>query len=181
MAILLDSSGSINHARKENFQIMKDFIKGMVKSFIIGENKTNVALATFSSLGYFRIRFDFTTYFNPAQLLHAIQNVPYDGGLTYTANALTNVRLQLFPRARSGVPHILIVLTDGRAHDHVTSPAKRLRDMGVHIISVGVGYTDYQELGDMATDPDSENVFTASFDSVMNLTGSILEDVCKGW
>ena len=159
---------------------MKDFIKGMVKSFIIGENKTNVALATFSSPGYFRIRFDFTTYLKPAQLLHAIENVPYDGGLTYTANALTNLRLQLFPRARSGVPHILIVLTDGRAHDHVTSPAKKLRDMGVHIISVGVGYTDYQQLGDMATDPDSENVFTASFDSVVSLTGSILEDVCKG-
>ena len=180
VAFLLDSSGSINQARKENYQILKDFIKGIVKSFTIGENKTTVALATFSSLHRFKVRFNFTTYSAAPQIIAAIENVPYVGGQTYTADALTRLRTELFPLARPGVPHILIVLTDGRAHDNVTLPAQHLRDLGVHIISVGVGYVDYKELGEIATDPDNENVFTASFDSVVSLTGSILEDVCKG-
>lgn len=181
MAFLLDSSGSINNAHKENYQIMKDFIKGIVKSFVIGEDKTNVAVATFSSLGYFKVRFDFKKYFDAEQIVSAIENVPYDGKKTYTGDALTRLRQDLFPLARTGVPHILIVMTDGRSHDHVKTPAERLHDMGVHIIAVGIGSTDYQELKDMATDPDRDNVFTASFDSVVHLTGSILEDVCKGW
>lgn len=181
MAFLLDSSGSINNAHKENYQIMKDFIKGIVKSFVIGEDNTNVAVATFSSLGYFKIRFDFKKYFDAEQIVSAIENVPYDGKKTYTGDALTRLRQELFPLARNGVPHILIVMTDGRSHDHVKTPAERLHDMGVHIIAVGIGSTDYQELKDMATDPDRDNIFTASFDSVVHLTGSILEDVCKGW
>ena len=180
MAFLLDSSGSINSAGKHNYQIMKDFIKGIVRSFIIGPNDTTVAVATFSSLHKFRIHFDFTTYSTTAEIVDAIQNVPYSDGYTFTGNALGRVKRELFPLARAGVPHILIVLTDGRAHDSVRDPAKNLRDMGVHIISVGVGDADYQELKEIASDPDDENVFTTSFDSIVNLAGSILEDVCKG-
>ena len=159
---------------------MKDFIKGIVKSLIIGQNDTTVAVATFSSRGYFKVRFHFTTYFRAPEIVAAIESVPYDGGETYTGEALTKLKTDLFPLARAGVPHILIVLTDGRAHDSVASPAQQLRDMGVHIIAVGVGNADYQELQEIATDPDNENVFTATFDSVVKLTGSILEDVCKG-
>lgn len=180
VAFLLDSSGSINNAGKENFQIMKDFIKGIVKSFIIGQSDTTVAVATFSSSGNFKVRFDFKKYYSAQQINAAIQNVPYDGGQTYTGEALTRLRTDLFPLARSGISHVLIVLTDGRAHDGVASPAQQLRDAGVHIISVGVGDADYKELKEIASDPDSENVFTSSFDSVVNLAGSILEDVCKG-
>ena len=159
---------------------MKDFIKGIVKSFVIGPNDTNIGLATFASLHKFQIHFDFTTYSTTAEIVDAIQNVPYYGGYTYTGNALTRLKTELFPLAREGVPHVLIVLTDGRAQDSVRDPAKKLRDMGVHIISVGVGDADYDELEEIASDPDNETVFTSSFDSVVSLTGSILEDVCKG-
>ena len=180
VAFLLDSSGSINNAGKHNYQIMKDFIKGIVKSFIIGPHDTTVAVATFANLFNFRIQFDFTTHSTAVKVVDAIQNVPYYGGFTFTGYALNRVRTELFPQARAGVPRVLIVLTDGRANDNVGGPAKALRDMGVHIISVGVGNADYQELEQIASDPTDENVFTTSFDSVVSLAGSILEDVCKG-
>lgn len=159
---------------------MKDFIKGIVKSFIIGPDDTTVAVATFASKSKFQIHFDFTKYTTAAEVVDAIQNVPYYGGYTYTGDALSRLRTELFPLARAGVPHILIVLTDGRAQDSVDDPAERLREMGVHIISVGVGDADYEELEEIASDPDDENVFTTSFDSIVSLAGSILEDVCKG-
>lgn len=159
---------------------MKDFIKGIVKSFIIGQNDTTVAVATFASLGKFRVHFDFTKYLTGAEVVDAIQNVPYEGGYTYTGDALSRMGTELFPLARAGVHRILIVLTDGRAQDSVSEPAEDLRDVGVHIISVGVGNADHHELEEIASDPDDDNVFTTSFDSVVNLAGSILEDVCKG-
>ncbi|XP_078342465.1 uncharacterized protein LOC144628269 isoform X2 [Oculina patagonica] len=179
VAFLLDSSGSIQSAGKHNYQIMKDFIKGIVRSFVIGPNDTTVALATFSSRSRFHIHFDFTTYSTAIEIVDAIQNVPYYDGYTYTGDALSRLRTELFPLARAGVPHVLIVLTDGRAQDSVEDPAEELHDMGVHIISVGVGNADYEELEDIASDPDDENVFTATFDSVVSLAGSILADVCK--
>lgn len=181
MAFLLDSSGSINNAGKDNYQIMKDFIIGIVKSFTIGENDTAVAVATFSSRSKFNIRFDFTQYFTTPEIVTAIENIPYDNGQsTYTGNALDRLKRDLLPLARPNVPHLLIVLSDGKAYDDVKSPAQELREMGVHIIAVGIGDADHDQLEDIASDPDSENVFTATFDSVIRLTGSILEDVCKG-
>lgn len=180
VAFLLDSSGSIESSGEHNYQIMKDFIKGIVKSFVIGPDDTTVAVATFSSKSKFKIQFDFTKYTTTADIVDAIQNIPFYDGYTYTGDALNHLRTDLFPLARADVPHILIVLTDGRARDKVKDPAKRLHDMGVHIIAVGVGDADYKELEEIASDPDDENVFTTSFDSIVNLAGSILEDVCKG-
>ena len=159
---------------------MKDFIKGIVKSFVIGPDYTAVAVATFSSKSKFKIHFDFTKYTTSAEMVDAIQNIPFYDGYTYTGDALERVRKELFPRARADVPHILIVLTDGRAQDKVDNPAERLHDTGVHIIAVGVGDADDKELKEIASDPDDENVFTTSFDSIVNLAGSILEDVCRG-
>ena len=180
MAFLLDSSGSIQSSGEHNYQIMKDFIKGIVKSFVIGPDDTRVAVATFSSKSRFEIQFDFTKYNTTADIVDAIQNIPFYDGYTYTGDALDRLRRYLFPLARTDVSHTLIVLTDGRARDKVEDPAERLRDMGVHIIAVGVGDADYKELEDIASGPDDENVFTTSFDSILNLAGSILEDVCKG-
>ena len=159
---------------------MKDFIKGIVKSFVIGPDDTTVAVATFSSASRFLVQFDFTKYSTKEAIVDAVQNIPYYGGYTYTGIALYRVRTRLFPLARAGVPHILIVLTDGRANDDVDDHAEALRDTGVHIISVGVGNADHRELEEIASKPADENVFMASFDSVVSLASSILEDVCKG-
>ena len=180
VGFLLDSSGSINMADKYNFQRIKDFIKGFIKSVVIGENDTRIGIATFSSQGNFKIRFNFTTYSTTESLLDATQDIPYDSGNTYTGEALTRIRLDLLSMARDGLPVILIVLTDGKSHDSVTVPSKRLRAAGVHIISVGVGDAVYAELADMASDPDNGNIYDVSFSSLANLVGSLVESVCKG-
>ena len=82
--------------------------------------------------------------------------------------------------AREGIPKILIILTDGKSQDKVSVPSKSLRDEGVHIISVGVGNAVYSELADMASEPDKENIYKATFDSLSNIFGTLQETVCKG-
>ena len=180
VGFLIDSSGGINMTDKHNYQRIKDFIKGFIKSVVIGKNDTRIGIATYSSQGNFKIRFNFTTYSTTESLLDATQDIPYDSGDRYTGQALTLIRLDLFSMARDGLPMLLIVLTDGKSNDSVTLPSKRLRAAGVHIISVGVGDAVYAELADMASDPDNGNIYDVSYASLVNLVGSLVESVCEG-
>lgn len=147
---------------------------------VIGENNTRVGLATFSGQNTFTVRISFTDFFTTDALISAVQMIPYDSGGTRTGEALDRIRTDLFSMAREGLPHILVVLTDGKSQDSVTAPSRRLRQMGVQIISVGVGDAVFEELADMASEPDSENIYDVTFESLGNLTGSLLESVCKG-
>ena len=180
IGFLVDSSGSINMVHRHNYQRIKDFIKGFIKSVVIGQNDTRIGIATYSGQGNYKLRFNFTTYSTTETLVSAIQSIQYDAGQTFTGEALNSIRTDLFIMARNGVPKILIALTDGKSHDSVTLPSSRLRDSGVHIISVGVGDADYAELADMASDPDDGNVYDVTFISLSNLVGSLLQSVCNG-
>lgn len=174
---LVDSSGSINQADKNNYQRIKDFIKGFVKAVVIGPNDTRIGLATFSSQNSFRVRFNFSEYYATHELVNAVQSIPYDAGGTYTGAALSTIRTHLFSMAREGIPKILIILTDGKSEDDVSGPSKSLRDEGVHIVSIGVGNAVYSELADMASD--NKNVFNATFESLFNIFDTLQETVCK--
>ncbi|XP_022810428.1 cartilage matrix protein-like, partial [Stylophora pistillata] len=176
---LVDSSGSINQADKNNYQRIKDFIKGFVKAVVIGPNDTRIGLATFSSQNSFRVRFNFSEYYATHELVNAVQSIPYDAGGTYTGAALSTIRTHLFSMAREGIPKILIILTDGKSEDDVSGPSKSLRDEGVHIVSIGVGNAVYSELADMASEPDNKNVFNATFESLFNIFDTLQETVCK--
>lgn len=178
VGFLVDNSGSINMADANNYQRIRDFIKGFIKSVVIGPNDTRIAIATYSTS--FKLRFNFSAYVATESLVSATQDIPYDGGSTFTGDALNRIRTDVFSVARESVPRILIVLTDGKSQDSVTVPASRLREIGVHIISVGVGDAVFSELADMASDPDRENIYNVTFTSLVNLVGSFLEGVCKG-
>ena len=180
VGFLVDSSGSINMAHRHNYQRIKDFIKGFIKSVVIGKNETRIGIATYSGQGNFKTRFNFTAYSTTESLVNAVQSIPYDAGQTFTGEALTSISTNLFTVARYEVPKILIVLTDGKSDDSVTIPSSHLRNSGVHIISVGVGDADYAELADMASDPDNGNVYEVTFISLANLGGSLLQSVCNG-
>ena len=119
VGFLIDSSGSINNADKYNFQRIKDYIKGFIKSVVIGENDTRIGIATYSSQGNFKIRFNFTAFYSAESLVEATQNIPYDSGNTYTGEALDRIRLDLFSTVREGLPAILIVMTDGLSLIHI--------------------------------------------------------------
>lgn len=180
VGFLVDSSGSINTADRYNYQRIKDFIKGFIKSVIIGQNYTRIGVATYSGPNKFRVRFNFTEFSTTDSLVNAVQMIPYDAGSTLTGDALNRIRTELFSTAREGLAKVLIVLTDGESHDSVTVPSRRLRDTGVNIISVGVGEALYSELADMASEPEGENIYNVTFASLGNLVASLVDSFCKG-
>lgn len=82
---------------------------------------------------------------------------------------------------RDNLTNIVVVVTDGQSQDDVRVPSRRLRDMNVTIVSVGVGCC-YNILGlkEMATDPDNGHVFDTSFTALNTVVGSLRERICIG-
>ena len=180
IGFLLDSSRSINSQGRMNYQILKDFIKAIVKSVKIGLNETELGVATYSDFNKFQLHINFSSYSNTSEIVKAVQRIPYDAGDTSTGNGLNRIRTELFSQSRNGIPKILIVITDGQSQDSVETPSSSLRAMKVNIMSVGIGDVVYTQLANMATDPDNQNVFTANFSSIHDVVGSIIENNCRG-
>ena len=124
----------------------------------------------------------FDQHYTRSEVIAAIDGINYPGGGTRIGKALLKTKEVLFDKsARSGVPNIACVLTDGKSQDNIGAPAQKLRDSGVTVISVGIGTQyDREQLKEMATDPDAQHVFKGEFDTLSSLVDSIMEIACKG-
>ena len=180
LGFVIDGSGSIESAGQGNYQKVKDFVKSVVQGFAVSLEGTHVGVVLYSAKA--EVVFGFEKHYDKPSVLAAIDSMHYPGAQRYTAMALDLARTELFEKgSRPGVPHMLLVLTDGQSQDSVTEPAQKLRDLGVTVFSVGIG-TKYvkQELNNMATDPDNEHVFTANFDAMQTIAQKITGRVCNG-
>ena len=179
---MVDGSGSIEYQGRGNFQRSKDFIVEIVKSFNIGKHETNVALVLYSSKA--QVVFNLKKYHKTDYIVRAIQRMSYPGGGTKTGKALDKVRKYVFkglPKDRKNIPNVVIVLTDGLSQDDVSKPARKLRDDGVTVISLGVGCCyDENELNEMATDPDEKHVLEVSFAALGEFKNAVREQICSG-
>lgn len=182
LVFVLDGSGSIESQGKGNFQRSKYFIIEMVRSFNIGKKETNVALVLYSKKA--QVVFDLDKYDKIDYMVKAIEKMSFPGEGTKTGYALDKVRKKVFKglkKDRKSVPKVVMVLTDGLSQDDVKGPAKKLRDEGATIISLGVGCCyDDQELKEMASDPDEQHVFEVSFSALSELKGVVREQICTG-
>ena len=162
-------------------QRIKDFIQGIVKSLVVGENNTRFGMVTYSSRDQQTLVFPFDTYFNTSKVSETIQNVDYHVDSTFTGAALNFTREKLFPTARKGLPHLLLVLADSGAVDNVTYQSELLRNTGVILYSVGIGSSyNMGQLNTMATDPDADHVLNATLGDLFGLINQLHEKICKG-
>ena len=177
---LVDGSGSIEYQGRGNFQRSKDFITALVRTFEVGRDKVNVATVLYSY--YVEIIHHLNAYYSNEEVVNAIQAMRYPGGGTRTGAGLNTIRNYIFGNLgdRSQLPRIVVVLTDGLSHDSVITPARKLRELGVTVISVGVGCCYYTpQLNEMATDPDPSHVFnTRNFADLPNIEASLREQIC---
>ena len=182
LVFVVDGSGSIKSQGEGNFQRSKDFIIELVRSFKIGKKDTNVALVLYSKKA--NVVFDLDKYDKVDYIVKAIDKMSYPGGYTKTGYALDKVRSKVFKglkKDRKSLPKVVLVLTDGKSQDDVAEPAKKLRDEGAAIISLGVGCCyDDQELKEMASDPDEQHVFEVSFWALSEIKSVVREQICTG-
>ena len=81
------------------------------------------------------------------------------------------------------VKKVVIILTDGRSNSGMVSdPARRLKNSGVVIFSVGIGpYLSTHELHAMASDPTDEHVIRLdNFSQLSALAKQMSARTCNG-
>ena len=90
LVFLLDNSGSVG---PDNFDKVKDFVKRVIDFFNVGIDGTHVSVVTYDTDT--NIEFTLVQYYTKNDLRNAVDDIKYNGFLTYTGEALNTVRQQI--------------------------------------------------------------------------------------
>lgn len=180
LAFLVDSSSSVGSA---NFQKLENFLKNAVTKIDIGKDKVHVGLMQFSS--YPSMEFPLNMYTNRGDVLRAIERLQFMGGDTNTGDALQNMRQHMFSQtagARTNVPRIAIVVTDGGSSDNAktTQQADGARRDNIGVIAVGVGKSVNNYEMQVIGGGQSNVVTVSSFDQLEQAVNQVLQKACTG-
>ncbi|XP_012412427.1 collagen alpha-6(VI) chain [Trichechus manatus latirostris] len=179
VVFVIDSSGSIDH---DEYNIMKDFMIGLVKKADVGKNQVQ-----FGALKYAddpEVLFYLGDLGTKLEVISELQNDQPMGGNTYTAKALA-FSDHMFTEARGsrlqkGVPQVLIVITDGESHDadELNATAKALRDKGILVLAVGIAGANLVELLAMAGSSD-KYFFVETFGGLKGMFSDVSASICN--
>ena len=176
VVFVIDTSGSIG---RDNFQLIREFTANLTTELIRNFPGSAIGVILFASNAH--IEFNLQAHTNLSELLIAIAGLPYSGGGTNTAEALTLLRsatLNDILRLRDDSSKVAIVITEGQSNNPsaTESAANRLHNLGIFdVYAVGVGGADLDELRRIGSNPDFV-FFTTDFTStsLQHLTDRIL-------
>ncbi|XP_041423473.1 collagen alpha-6(VI) chain-like isoform X1 [Xenopus laevis] len=177
LVFLIDGSASITSS---NFTSAKTFMKEIVDSFTISQNRVRIGVAQYSANP--KKEFFLNQYYSSADMKKQIDNITQLKATTYTGKGLRFVKQFFDPangsRKNAGVPQYLIVMTDGMSNDSVEEDSAALRSSGVKIFSLGIGLRNSFELVMIAGTP--KNVFEVeTFQALDSIKRQIVGQVCE--
>ena len=184
VVFVLDCSASI---LPPDFASQLRFVKKVTKRLGIGpfDYQTRIGAVTFSDDA--KIEFNLGENLSKRDVVHAVRRIKHRSGSTNTATALTTLADSMFLPENGGrmnASRVAIVITDGKSHNrNATSvAAKRARDQGIRILTVGVGpEIDGTELDLIASEPKQLNMYkVTSFRKLRTVLDSMVERTCKG-
>ena len=178
---VIDTSGSIG---KDNYQLIREFTANSTTELIRNFPRSEVGVILFGSTAH--VEFNLQTHTNLSELLTAIGNLPYRGGGTNTAEALTLLSSTAQNGAlglRNDSSKIAIVITDGKSNNASATSlaANELHNLGIFdVYAVGIGGANQSELRGIASSPELA-LFISTFSSVglQQLKESILLQLCS--
>ena len=178
---MLDGSGSVG---SERFQMIREFAKNITNNLIIGLQDSLIGVIVFNSSAM--IDFNLLQHTGTTNLQQALNNIPYPGGGTNTAEALQLLLSSTQDGGmgiRDGYPHVAIVVTDGRSNSEsaTLAAANALHAANIYqVYAAGLGGANLVELNAIASDP-SLVFFTDEFnaDSVAELTSNFTQMICQ--
>ncbi|XP_043093461.1 collagen alpha-1(VII) chain isoform X2 [Puntigrus tetrazona] len=179
IVFLVDESWSIG---TNNFVKLKDFLFRIVTYFpSVGPKGTQIAVVHYSDQP--RIEFNFNTHKDRNSVLRALREVRYGGGNTKTGRGISYVLREMFQESlgmRQEVPHVLVLLTDGRAQDDVEPPSRIAHALGVSVLAIGIAHADIEELRTIASPTTYKNIFFASdFDDLPTIEREFISSICS--
>lgn len=165
IGFVIYSGESIDQYRKGNFAKQIAFLKGLSEAFTVASNETNVGIITYSSDAV--VRYKFSEISNQTDLENALHTIRIAGRGRNIGKALHVARTDLFNQSNPGrnvnIRNVLVVVADAGSDDDLAVPTYALKDDNVTIFSVGIDRYIRGQLNEMASDPDSEHVFTIDF------------------
>ncbi len=177
---LVDRSSSINSTQ---FESMQKFMGSVVSQTTVGKDLTRFGVILYSTQP--ESHFQLNTHYAKRDILKAIKEMKSPEGDTYTAKALKYSQ-QFFNAEHGGrkelnIPQILMVITDGEAHDHrdLNATSDALRKNGVIIFSIGVQNASRDELYIMAGGDTSKVFNVDNFEHLETLYGNLSSALCN--
>uniref|UniRef100_A0A3P9LSX6 von Willebrand factor A domain-containing protein 1 n=1 Tax=Oryzias latipes TaxID=8090 RepID=A0A3P9LSX6_ORYLA len=167
---LVDSSGSVSsyeHAR------MLAFLSELLLPFSLGQEQVRVGLLQVGTKP--RLEFGFDTFKRQSGLQGALKSIRPLRGDTNTVEALKMAKDVLRKRAGrgggSGLPRVLVWMTDGVKPGDVVGPMAELREEGVAVLVVSTGHGNYQVLRQVVSPPTDSHLHFVDIDDM-----SIIKD-----
>jgi collagen type VI alpha len=173
----------------EAFGNVTNFVKDMAQQFKLDGDRVRLGVMYFSD--------NATVWYKLQQTViedfsYSMDNMPYVGGKTNTANALGSMRKDVFSAIdgdRPNVPNYCIMITDGIPNVRVNATVQeaiQARIDGTHIIVVTVGKgldtgRNYLNLHGIASEPVPSNFFNVdSFKKMGELVPLVSGALCNG-
>ncbi|XP_069076625.1 matrilin-2 isoform X2 [Pleurodeles waltl] len=182
LVFVIDGSKSLG---EDNFEIVKQFVNGILDSLEISPKAARVGLLQYST----RVRTEFTLaqHSSAQEMKKAVSQMNYMGKGSMTGQALKHMFYKSFSEVEGArasvfrVPKVAIVFTDGRAQDDVAVWAKKAKHHGITIYAIGVGKAIEEELREIASIPENRHLFYAEdFSSMGVLTEKLKASICEG-
>ncbi|KAJ7322543.1 hypothetical protein JRQ81_018830 [Phrynocephalus forsythii] len=176
IVFLIDGSGSISAS---NFFIMKTFMKKIVDSFLIDQDKVRIGVAQFSKEP--QKEFYLNDFFTDTDVKRKIDEIVQLKTTTFTGKGLRFVR-SFFEdanggRKNKGALQFLLVITDGKANDSVDEAAIALRKDGIKIFAIGIGTPNSFELLRIAGN--AQRVYVVeNFDVLQTIKRNLITEIC---
>ncbi|KAM3873490.1 matrilin-2-like [Diretmus argenteus] len=178
LVFVIDGSKSLGPA---NFELVKQFVNGIVDSLDISATGTHVGLLQYST----KVRAEFTLgqYTTVQAIKKAVSRMQYMGRGSMTGSALRHMFEHSFSTkegARANIPRVSIVFTDGRSQDDVSEWASKAKNAGVTMYALGVGKAIEQELREIASEPDEKHLYYAEdFEKMGEITDKLKSRICR--
>ncbi|XP_078391912.1 collagen alpha-6(VI) chain-like [Cetorhinus maximus] len=173
VVFLVDGSGSITST---DFKSMKEFLKYIIKTLIMGSKNFQFALVQYSSDQIIEFKL------SEANALNKIDKITQMKKSTLTGKALRFVKGLFEPSAGSrklkGVPQSLLVITDGKSRDSVVAPANDLRKENINVLAIGIGDVNETELLQISGAPERKFAL-AGFKELDEVKRRITRDLCS--
>ena len=179
---VLDSSGS---EQSQRFQIIQQVVVDVIQQLEISFDRTRVGLVYFSDLAI--LDFNLLAFPVKQDLIEAIKRVPYIGGKTNTADAISLLYTNAFTQAngdRQEAPNIAIIFTDGGSNinrNETIYEGVQAKIRGTRLMVAGIGdYVNLQEVTQIGSDPVNRNVFTTPWNYNKTIIDQLVNGTCNG-
>uniref|UniRef100_A0A5G2R5N6 Matrilin-2 n=1 Tax=Sus scrofa TaxID=9823 RepID=A0A5G2R5N6_PIG len=181
LVFVIDGSKSLG---EENFEIVKQFVTGIIDSLTISPKAARVGLLQYST----QVRTEFTlrNFGSAKDMKKAVASMKYMGKGSMTGLALKHMFERSFTQIEGArplsarVPRVAIVFTDGRAQDDVSEWASKAKANGITMYAVGVGKAIEEELQEIASEPTDKHLFYAEdFSTMGEISDKLQKGICE--